>query len=289
MFFALSRSSTQGKHSSRRRRGRRTFLPELLERRELLSTFYVTNNNDNGPGSLRFVIGQVNGDPLADGADTIKAQPGIGTIFPGSTLPALIRANITIEGFYLDGADAGSGADGLVIDADDTVNSVWLTGFKGTGISVNGNGAQVIICQIYDSGGPGLSLQGDGELASSGLVEDGDQQGISIGGSGDIVSSEQITGNAFDGVDVSGANNQIGGLNDGGPGGGPGSSGDLISGNGGVGVFVDGPDASGNVIEGDFIGTIALGGRHLPTEPGASSSTRHRTRPSAEQVPCRET
>src|SRR5208282_3759989 len=65
----------------------RPFL-EVLEDYLLLSTFYITNNNDQGPGSLRNAIDSVNLDPLSNGQDIIEPNSSsIGTISPGSALP----------------------------------------------------------------------------------------------------------------------------------------------------------------------------------------------------------
>ncbi len=102
------------KHASTRRRSQRKLNLELLEDRLLLSVFFVTNTNDGGPGSLRVAIAAVNLDPLSNGQDIIEPNPAnIGTISPGSALPALTRGDVTIEDLNIDGSQAGSGADGL--------------------------------------------------------------------------------------------------------------------------------------------------------------------------------
>ena len=84
----------------------RPFL-EVLEYYLLLSTFYITNNNDQGPGSLRNAIDSVNLDPLSNGQDIIEPNSSsIGTISPGSALPALTRSDVTIEDLNIDGSQA---------------------------------------------------------------------------------------------------------------------------------------------------------------------------------------
>src|SRR4029077_8655816 len=51
---------------------------ELLETRQLLTTFLVSNTNDHGSGSLRYAINQANVDPIANGADVIKPSTPLG-------------------------------------------------------------------------------------------------------------------------------------------------------------------------------------------------------------------
>jgi hypothetical protein len=101
---------------------------EALEDRNLLSTFTVVNTNDSGAGSLRDAINRVNAD-TSPGIDTIKFAIGSGvqTIALQSALPAITHSVIidgtTQRGFAgtplieLDGAGAGSSANGLVISA----------------------------------------------------------------------------------------------------------------------------------------------------------------------------
>ncbi len=72
---------------------------ELLERRDLLSTFTVINTNDDGDGSLRWAITIANATP---GADQIKFNiggvGGVKTIALASALPA-ITDTVTIDGY----------------------------------------------------------------------------------------------------------------------------------------------------------------------------------------------
>ena len=112
--------------SSRRPSAARPGL-EALEDRMLLSTFFVTNVNDSGAGSLRQAI--LNANQHA-GLDTIAfniAGSGVHTIALKSAFPT-ITDSVVIDGstqpgyagkplIELDGAAAGTGVDGLHISA----------------------------------------------------------------------------------------------------------------------------------------------------------------------------
>ena len=71
----------------------RSAVVESLERRELLSTFTVTNLADSGPGSLRQAVLDANANP---GADLVNFQPGLsGAISTGGLA---ISDSLTIDG-----------------------------------------------------------------------------------------------------------------------------------------------------------------------------------------------
>jgi hypothetical protein len=67
------RSLRSGATSVRRRRAARPRL-ETLEDRTVLSTLTVTNTNDNGPGSLRYEIGQANSGDTINFANSLTGQ-----------------------------------------------------------------------------------------------------------------------------------------------------------------------------------------------------------------------
>src|SRR5262249_39505577 len=76
---------------------------ELLEGRQLLATFVVTNTDDSGDGSLRDVMARANAAP---GADTIAFNipgDGVHTIKPASALPA-VTDPVTIDGYTQPGS-----------------------------------------------------------------------------------------------------------------------------------------------------------------------------------------
>jgi hypothetical protein len=88
-------------------------------------------------------------------------------------------------------------------------------------------------------------------VGSSGNVVDGDYIGVTAGGNASL-------GNAESGVGIyaGASNNTIGGSVSG--------SGDVISGNNSNGVYITDGGTTGNVVEGDFIGTDSTGSKALP-------------------------
>jgi N-acetylneuraminic acid mutarotase len=158
------------------------------------TTFVVTNTNDSGTGSLRAVISAANSLP---GRDTIIFNipgPGPYTINLSSALPQI--------------------TDAVVLDAT---------------IQPGFNGAPVVILD-----GAGLSANGLTIAAGSSVV-----RGLVI---------HNFAGNGVHIID--GSNNIIGGST---------SPSNVISGNAGEGVRIDGALATGNVISGNYIGTDAFG------------------------------
>ena len=73
----LSRRSKSTNKAARRKRPSLRPDFELLEDRRLLAPFFVTNNTDGGPGSLRQAILDANNAP---GADTIDFNIAVGAI-----------------------------------------------------------------------------------------------------------------------------------------------------------------------------------------------------------------
>src|SRR6516225_1729892 len=95
----------QSARSIRADRRRYRFLLDLLERRELLSTFQVQNTNDDtNMGSLRWAIGQANADSDPSSVITFAiGGTGVKTIALGSPLPILTHPTLidgTTQGAY---------------------------------------------------------------------------------------------------------------------------------------------------------------------------------------------
>src|ERR1043166_203459 len=256
------------------------------------ATFVVTNTADAGAGSLRQAILNANAAP---GADVIEFNiPGAGahTISPLSALPAM-TGPVLIDGTSQPGF-AGTPLIELSGDlAGITSSGLWLTGgnsavagmvinrFRNAGILIETNGSNFISGNFIGTDRAGTSAAGN----FVGVLIDGAPQN-SIG-SGDPADRNVISGNTtygvqlrdttgnvlagnFIGTDVTGFNrlgngshgllvdgtsvaNTVGGTLPG--------EGNLISANSGNGMLL--LFSSGNVVEGNFVGTDANGKNRL--------------------------
>jgi titin len=260
-----------------------------LENRLLPSTFTVVTNQDNGPGSLRDAIMKVDQD-LKAGTDTINFAIGSGTttIALASALPAITHPVIidgtTQPGFSgtplieLDGAGAGSGVNGLDINAGgSTVQGVAINRFDQDGILLEGTGGDKIRGDFIGLDISGTLRLGNGNngVEINGIANDiiggpkiGDRniisgnlgQGILISGGpnnvvegnfiGTDISGTQALGNANDGVLISGSNDIVGGTTP--------NARNIISANGASGVAL-GFFAANNLVEGNYLGTDVTG------------------------------
>jgi CSLREA domain-containing protein len=207
-------------------------------------TFTVDSSVDGGNGicsvggcTLREAIVNANNTP---GADTINFNiggTGVKTIFPTSELP-LITDPVTIDGYsqpgsspntldkgtnailkiQLDGSSAGSLSDGLTLGPGASSSSVVK------GLVIN------------RFGGSGIFIAG----GTSGVRIEGNFVGTDPSGTIDL-------GNGFNGVSsFTATNNLVGGETP--------DKRNLISGNGGNGVFLF-ADATTTLVEGNLIGT----------------------------------
>src|SRR5262249_9040650 len=142
-------TSSPGRRSGSRRSRPRL---EVLEGRELLATFAVTNANDSGHGSLPDPTAAANNYYAAyGGTQTVVFDIGSGpvTISLQSALPA-IKAPVTLDGatqrgysylpvVVIDGTNA-PGAVGLDLQGSgSTVNNLSIVGFSGDGVHVEGS------------------------------------------------------------------------------------------------------------------------------------------------------
>lgn len=181
----------------------------------------------DGPCTLRAAIEEAN---ASAGADTITFEidtAGVQTITPATNLPIITEA-VSIDGSTEDGSACGdlwSGAAptwNLVIEGDNTLTR----GLKST---VGGNTIR------------GLSIIG----FSDDLII-----GLNLAGNGNTVTCNNLNGN-YVGLSVTGANNTIGGVNPG--------DGNLVSGNSSLGIYLQDVDADDNLVQGNFVGTNAVG------------------------------
>ncbi len=237
---------------SRRRRLPRV---ELLETRQLLSTFYVSNTYDHGTGSLRYAINQANVDPISNGADLIEPIGSIGPIILGKGLPEVTRADVTLEDLTIvgngTGATSGTGssnsgapplstANGLSIGGgSDAVSGFGVTGFGGSGIYVSAGAVDISQSVVSGIGANGITLVSSGNLVVGNIV------GLNAAGNA-------ADANTDSGIVISGgADNTIGGTGAG--------QGNVVSGNDATGIALLGGSATGNLVEGNYVGTDATG------------------------------
>ena len=246
-----------------------------------------------GQCTLRAAIQQAN---ASAGKDTIGFSIGSGpkTITPGSELPAVFGA-VTIDGttqpgfagkpiIELDGSNTEQDAAGLyLISGGSTVRGLVINRFTGDGIGIS-FGATTIVGNYIgtDLAGTaakanfiGIGLYGPmgstigGTTVADRNVISGNQTGIWFSGvNGNTISGNYIgtdatgaadLGNTGGGLHVQGDGNVIGGAAPG--------AGNVISGTDiDPGIYVS--NGSGNVIQGNRIGTNAAGTAALPNVGG---------------------
>jgi len=211
------------------------------------TVFTVTNTNDSGAGTLRQAILDAN---ATAGADTIKFNiPGAGphTITPLSGIPA-VTDTVWIRGYTqpgatpatanssatimieLDGTNAGDDTHGLVLNAD-------VCFVAGLVINRFGRGGMVITADF-------CTIQGN-------------YIGTDVSGTQALGNGLRSTdGFAYDGIWIDNSRvNQIGSTIPAGR--------NLLSANGEAGVYIGGDNATGNAVQGNYIGTDATGTKAL--------------------------
>ncbi|MBX9581092.1 MAG: hypothetical protein K2X87_12355, partial [Gemmataceae bacterium] len=256
-----------------RRRGRRPLLGwEPLEDRTNPNTYTVTNTNDSGAGSFRQAILDAN---AATGADTIRFNIAgdlgeVHTIRPsyiggGVSLP-VITDPVTVDGWSqggsgyvgpplveLDGTyatDGSLGSFGLNVQADNvtvrglTINRYPNVAGNGFGIGVFATASNVWIYGNYlgtDATGAGAAGNGQGGIWI-GPAATAVTVGTNADGTNDAAERNVISGNGGNGVLVQGASNVIAGNSIG-----TNAAGTAALGNAAAGVLIQG-GASGNVV-----------------------------------------
>ena len=227
------RPSHGPRKGSTRRRGcarRHHWAPglEALEGRALLATLFVTNTDNSGPGSLRQAILDANADAVADRIEFDIPGPGPHTIGRLSALPTITRP-VAIDGSTQPGY-TGTPLVELDGSAAGAVNGLTITG------------ADSLVRGLAINRFVGTGIFITGAAASRNRIE-ASYIGTDRTGTIDL-------GNTGPGVAiVSGTSNTVGGSA-------PGSR-NVISGNEDNGITI--VAATGNKVQGNFIGTDATG------------------------------
>ena len=212
---------------------------ETLERRDLLSTFTVTNNADAGAGSFRQAILDNDATPGLNAIDFNIPGGGVHTIALASALPAINNPAIV-------DATTQPGYNGTPLVELNGAN-IYLPGvmpptlqFDVTGLVLSGGATTVKGFTIDRFTGTGIYAPGDGNSIAANFI-------------GTDTTGTRSSGNGGVGIYLSSRNNVIGGTASG--------SRNLISGNQGQGIFLgtSGGLPSNNVVEGNLIGTDAGG------------------------------
>ncbi len=269
--------------AGRRRRVCRAGI-ELLEERCVL--YAVNNAGDlpldsnkgpaetvNGTITLRSAIEQIN----IDGSGSITFS-GAMTINVGSQLDPITASGVTIDGGTVGSVviSGGAGMTGLAINGGDATiknlvinafgdDAIWLNSAGNTvqndyiGTNASGSSAVANGVGILDTGGSniiknsvisGNLLGGIGLVGCSNDLLTGDMIGTNAAGTSAISN----VGNGLL-IDNGATNNTIGGTTA--------TARDILSGNTLCGIQIYGNGSSGNIIEGDYIGTNASGSKPL--------------------------
>ena len=252
----------------KRRHTRRLHI-ESLESRRLLATFAVTSPLDDGSaGTLREAIVRANQtvNTDLDGDGTLDPDAIVFDMFPNGSKTILVKSALPqiIDPVIINGytqGDAHPNTLGVLNFPDDIVNPLRRSvgeGAQGTNalfrVRIDGRIAGAADGLVVRSGGSlitGLTI-GNFNGAAIRLMEGGDNiiqgnfLGINSSGSGATANVHGIV------IEDGSGNNLIGGTVP--------SARNLISGNTGHGIRLEGDDAvTGNRIEGNLIGTDASG------------------------------
>lgn len=261
---------------------------EVLEDRLVLSTFVVTNTNDSGAGSLRQAILDSNSTQEPNVIDFNISGSGVQTINLMSALPTITNP-VTIDGtsqpgfagtplVVLNGANAGSGSNGLTITAgDSTVKDLVIDDFGQDGIELETGGSNVIAGNYIGVDSTGATGAGNGydgvsiyssanntiggtAAGAGNVISDNRYDGVDIYASngnlmqgnfiGTTANGTSALGNAYGVNIVDGATNTIGGTVV--------AARNIISGNV-YGVWLSESGTTGNLVQGNFIGTDVNG------------------------------
>jgi hypothetical protein len=202
-----------------------TSFPSLIA-----NTYFVTNANDSGPGSLREAIIQANNNPGPDNIHFKISGAGPHEIALNSQLPFVTDPAI-IDGYTQEGA----------VPATGSTKAVLMIGLNGENIIGDAHGFAIgSDCTIR--GFAIYNFDSAVNMATNNNVVEGCYIGLDLSGT-------VAMGNQFDGIFITGQGNRIGGPSP--------AQRNVISANGnGIAGF---PYANNNLIQGNYIGTDADG------------------------------
>jgi hypothetical protein len=192
------------------------------------SMFVVTSAGDSGAGSLRQAILDANAHP---GADTIVFNiPGSGphTITPSTALPTIT------DPVRIDGSTQPGFTGSPIIELNGSQAGADVDGLR---ITAGNSVVSGLVINRFSS--DGVELDGNG-----GNIVEGNYIGTDVTGTVDL-------GNAFHGLNIGSSNNTIGGTVS--------AARNIISGNNNAGISIS-AGTTGNLVQGNFIGTDAAGG-----------------------------
>jgi uncharacterized repeat protein (TIGR01451 family) len=284
------------------RASRRPLFLEVMERRELLATFIVTNNGDTGNGTLRQAITNANSN-LGPDLISFDLPANELTITPQTALPALTDSNTQLDAttepnwagvplVVINGSGVLGGTNGITVTGgSSTVKGLVLQGFE-DGILLSGAGNNMVQdnyigtdatgetavantdngieissnSNLIGGAGPNLGNVISGNTADGILLNGATSTGNVIQGNLIGVDAKGATAiaNTAEGIILNGAvGNQIGGVTPG--------AGNVVSGNSGIGVVLQGTGPISNTVQGNFIGTDMTGTLPIPNTGGGLS------------------
>ena len=194
--------------------------------------YVVTNTNNSGPGSLRQAITAAVATPSADSVIFNIPGEGARTINLLSSLPAIVATGGPIN---IDGTTQAGFTGVPIIEVDGGPGGPDVRGLQ---IFAGSSTVRGLMINRFGQNGIGVASSGNNTIIGNwiGLAPDG-------------VTAKP---NATNGVHVvDSPANTIGGATP--------LAANVVSGNAGEGVRIDGTLATGNVVTGNFIGTTAAG------------------------------
>jgi titin len=242
---------------------------DLEERRLLATTFTVTTAADSGPGSLRQAITDADSSGAASVIDFNVAPAGSPqTIWVSSAALPDVTVAVDIEGQ----TQGGPGYQGAPLI---TIYTLAHTAkFDGLALGTGSDGSKIAGLSIEGVSGNGIRVDsnhntiGGTAAGAANVISGNSQAGIVISGWFDVVVGNRIgtdvdgtvdIPNYGDGIDIRGDFNTVGGTATG--------TANVISGNHDVGIVIS---TNYNVIEGNRIGTDAVGAHPLPNFGGVN-------------------